>query len=108
MLKILCLIVASALLIEATPIDSQLGEAAKNGNWDAFNSFLRQFTQNSWVPALAANVEDLKPSDGTHVYGHAVSSYKEWQNDNGKVSETGRGEEIINNDGQISKHEFKP
>ncbi|CAH2102833.1 unnamed protein product [Euphydryas editha] len=59
-------------------------------------------------PALAANVEDLKPDGNTHVYGKSVSAYKTWQNDNGHYSEDGRGLEVINNDGQITKHEFKP
>ncbi|XP_046960822.1 uncharacterized protein LOC124530626 [Vanessa cardui] len=108
MFKFLCLLVGSALLIEATPVPLELAEAAKNGNWDVFNTLLRQYTQNNWAPALAGNVESLQPDGKSHVYGHAVSAYKEWHNDNGKVSEDGRGFEVINNDGHITKHEFKP
>ncbi|XP_026496604.1 uncharacterized protein LOC113401088 [Vanessa tameamea] len=109
MFKFLCLFVVSALLIEASPVPLELAEAAKNGNWDVFNTLLRQYTQNNnWATALAGNVESLQPDGKSHVFGHAVSAYKEWHNDNGKVTEDGRGVEVINNDGHVIKHEFKP
>ncbi|CAH2208648.1 jg26916 [Pararge aegeria aegeria] len=40
---------------------------------------------------LSGSVESLQPSDGTHVYGHAVSAIKQWSNINGEQSEYSKG-----------------
>ncbi|XP_050344518.1 uncharacterized protein LOC126769669 [Nymphalis io] len=109
MFKFLCLLVGSALLIEASPVPSEITEAAKDGNWDIFNTLLRQYNQNNnWVPAFTGNVENLNPDGKSYVYGHSVSAYKVRHNDNGKVTEDGQGVEVINDNGHITKHEFKP
>ncbi|XP_034836809.1 uncharacterized protein [Maniola hyperantus] len=110
MIKFMCVLFAFALLVEGLPaFPRDLAEAARIENWEQFQKLLElsSFGVN-WPPALAGSVESLRPSEGTHVYGHSVSAYKNWSNINGNISEDGKGIEVENDDGLVSKRIFKP
>ncbi|XP_023944152.1 uncharacterized protein LOC112050192 [Bicyclus anynana] len=111
MFKFLFVILASALLVEGSPVfPAEIAEAAKGDNWLQFNklySLSLPSLNNGWEQ-LTGSVQSLKPSDGTHVYGHSVAAFKQWQNVDGKVTQNSKGIELENNDGVLTSRVFKP
>ncbi|XP_039753405.1 uncharacterized protein LOC120628840 [Pararge aegeria] len=110
MIKFMFVFFASALLVTGVPLfPSDLIDAVKNNNWDQFRALLNLNSFARDLPAvLSGSVESLQPSDGTHVYGHAVSAIKQWSNINGEQSEYSKGLEVENDDGKVTKRIFKP
>ncbi|KAG6447427.1 uncharacterized protein LOC115441707 [Manduca sexta] len=114
MIKFVAVLVLSVVLVQGRPnsgfFNDDLVQAAAAGNWDKVQKLLSSSipTNGSWEPLPVANVKNLKPIPGGHVYGESQYTFHSETNVNGETSEKSGGHKIVNDDGRISEFDFKP